>query len=98
MPNNYNDWGEFAASLELRQEGFLEDLIEEFTKRLNYFFEEYNKNNDVYCFYLMHEFLIEIRLLYCLLNKNADERYKKIYSEYKIIKEKILKEGGRSNG
>lgn len=91
MSNNYSDWGEFAASLELRQEGFLEDLIEELTKRLDYFFEEYKKNNEIYCFYLIHEFLIEIRLLYCLLNKNTDERYKRIYLEYKIIEEKILK-------
>lgn len=92
MPNNYNDFGEFAASLGLRQEGFLEDLIDEFIKKINYSFKEYKKNNDFYHFYLMHEYLIEIRLLYCLLNKNSDQKYKDIYLEYKDIEKRILKE------
>lgn len=92
MPNNYNDFGEFAASLGLRQEGFLEDLIDEFIEKIDYSFKEYKKNNDFYHFYLMHEYLIQTRLLYCFLNKNADERYKKIYSEYRNIEQKVLKE------
>ena len=93
MPNNYNDWGEFAASLELRQEGFLEDLIKGHIEKCNCFLKEYSESNDVYLFYLVQDSLVQMRLLYCLLNKTADEEYKRIYLAYKNIKGHII-EGG----
>lgn len=92
MSNNYNDFEDFAASLELKQKIFIEDLIEELSEKYYYFLEEYKKNNDTYCFLLMYEFLIETRLLYCLLKRHADEKYKKMYLEYSNIEKNFLKE------
>lgn len=94
MPNNYNDSGEFAASLGLRQEGFLEDKMNEFVQIADHNLKLYQETKEKTHFELCKKYFYHAMTINYLINSYNNDQYEKFYHKYCDFIEGEIKSNG----